>query len=195
MKLRTKLLITVLLIGAISSFNVYKYVKSNINYLAQRYPVKYSDLVEKYSESFGVDETVIYATILCESNFIPDAESPKGAAGLMQITPETFEWLCTKTDENYEELNIYDPETNIKYGTFFLSMLYQEFGDATIVHAAYNAGRGRVREWLKNSEYCKDGKLYFIPYKETRIYVERIKNAIKKYSSILEEEKDERDSI
>jgi len=186
MKSSVKFLLTLLVIAAVSYFAITEYVKRNIEYENIRYPLKYTHEVEKYSELYDVKQEIIYATILCESGFDPEAVSGKSAVGLMQLTPDTFEWLCTKTGEDSDKLDISDPETNIKYGTFFLSMLYEEFGDAKIAHAAYNAGRGRIKEWMKSSEYFKDGELYYIPFSETRNYVEKIRVATEKYANILE---------
>ena len=186
MKSSVKFLLTLLVIAAVSSFAITEYVKRNIEYENIRYPLKYTHEVEKYSELYDVKQEIIYATILCESGFDAEAVSGKSAVGLMQLTPDTFEWLCTKTGEDSDKLDIFDPETNIKYGTFFLSLLYEEFGDAKIAHAAYNAGRGRIKEWMKSSEYFKDGELYYIPFSETRNYVEKIRVATEKYANILE---------
>ncbi|MBQ9920737.1 MAG: lytic transglycosylase domain-containing protein [Clostridia bacterium] len=186
MKSSVKFLLTLLVIAAVSYFAITEYVKRNIEYENIRYPLKYTHEVEKYSELYDVKQEIIYATILCESGFDAEAVSGKSAVGLMQLTPDTFEWLCTKTGEDSDKLDISDPETNIKYGTFFLSMLYEEFGDAKIAHAAYNAGRGRIKEWMKSSEYFKDGELYYIPFSETRNYVEKIRVATEKYANILE---------
>lgn len=186
LKFKFKLLLTVIIIAAISYLAITEYVDRSFMFENSKYPLKYTSEVEKYSRMYDVKQEIIYATILCESEFNADAVSHRGAIGLMQMTQETFEWLCTKTGEDCDELDIFDPETNIKYGTFFLSMLYEEFGDAKIAHAAYNAGRGRIKEWLKSSEYYKDGELYYIPFTETRNYVEKIREATEKYANILE---------
>lgn len=186
MKSIFKFFSAVLITAVVTYFIVSGYAKKSAEFKSLIYPLEYTREVEKYSELYGVSREIIYATIFCESKFDPDAVSSSNAFGLMQLTPDTFEWLCTKTGEDSEALDISDPETNIKYGTFFLSMLYEEFGDETIVHAAYNAGRGRVKEWLKSSDYYKDGELYYIPFSETRKYVEKIKETTEKYANILE---------
>ena len=186
MKSGIKILFTLAVIAAITVFAVQKYTKTALYNEFEAYPERYSDIVEKYSRQYGVETAIIYATILCESGFDEKAVSSAGAQGLMQITPETFEWLCTKTGDNAEEIDIFDADTNIRYGTLLLSMLYEEYGDATVAHAAYNAGRGRIREWMKNEAYYKDGKLYNIPFRETRNYVTKIKNATDKYRNISE---------
>ena len=109
-------------------------------------PIKYEESVSKYSEAYNVPEPIIYAVINTESSFQPDALSSKGAIGLMQITPTAFEWLCMKEGTTRDHLLLYDPDTNIKYGTFMLSLLQNEFKNWETVFAAYNAGRGRVNE-------------------------------------------------
>ena len=186
MKLRYRIFFTLILIAVIATCAVYNYTKTAIQAEKSAYPLEYTHIVEKYADQYGIDCAIIYATILIESGFNPNAASPKGAQGLMQITPDTFEWLCTKTGEDNTKLDILDPDVNIRYGTYFLAMLYEEFGDAKIAHAAYNAGRARIRNWLKDENYFKDGELYYIPFTETRNYVEKIKKATEKYRNILE---------
>ncbi len=141
------------------------------------YPVRYEDLVVKYSEQYSVDEALIYAIINCESGFDPNAVSAAGAIGLMQITPETFQWLQTKDDieETLPEGDLYDPETNIKYGALLISLNVEEFGNVRTAIASYNAGRGKVAEWLADERYSADSRtLMAIPYKETEDYVEKV---------------------
>ena len=87
------------------------------------YPQKYEDCVRIYAQEYGIDEKYIYAIIRTESGFDPKAESDAGARGLMQITRETFEWIKTKIapDEQIGFDSLYDPETNIRFGSYFLS--------------------------------------------------------------------------
>ena len=149
------------------------------------YPLEYSEFVDGASEDFGVPRRIIYATIKVESNFNASAKSSAGAIGLMQITPATFEEISGKLGDHYEQGMMFDPETNIRYGAYYLSYLYKYFGDWELVYAAYNAGMGNVSEWLSDSE-CVDenGKLVRIPYQETKNYVKKIKDAELKYSEL-----------
>ncbi len=147
-------------------------------------PLKYSEHVEYYSELYEVPEPIIYAVIKTESSFQPDAVSPAGAIGLMQITPDTFEWLCTKTGEEADVRLLKDPATNIRYGTYFLSLLHHEFKSWDTVYAAYNAGRTRVNGWLASEEYGNNGRLKNIPIKETREYVEKVKESAANYEKL-----------
>ena len=144
----------------------------------QTYPKKYSEFVEKYSSEYGVPETIIYAVIKAESNFdrtaVSSAEPP--ALGLMQLQEETYEWVASYLlKETPSAFDIYDPDTNIRNGTRYLAYLYGKFGSWDTVFAAYNAGPGNVSNWLEDTDYSDDGEtLKYIPFKETRGYVERV---------------------
>ena len=160
------------------------------NYVEEQYlyPIRYQEAVEKYSQEYSVDEALVYAVINCESGFDPEAVSAAGAMGLMQITPETFAWLQTK-DETADTLSddmLYDPETNIKYGILLLSLNLEEFGDVKTVLASYNAGRGKVSEWLADERYStSSGTLAVIPYAETEKYVEKVSRNYEVYKERL----------
>ncbi len=151
------------------------------------HPIKHSEHVEKYSEEYCVPEEIIYAVIKCESSFETDAKSSEGALGLMQMMPATFEDLCRRLGEEYNEDLLYSPEISIKYGTYYLSYLYSRYGVWETVFAAYNAGYGRVDGWLDNPDIGMDGRLHNIPFEETKKYVERVSDARKVYSKLLAE--------
>ncbi len=151
------------------------------------HPRTYSEYVEKYSALYGVPEEIIFATIKTESGFVSNAVSSAGAIGLMQMMPETFKWLCEKNGESLEEGMLYDPETNIRYGTYYLSYLYSEFGLWETVYAAYNCGPGRVKEWQSNALYADtNGILTDIPFKETSDYVKKISKAVAIYEKLYD---------
>ena len=145
--------------------------------LYERYthPRTYRETVETYAEMYEIPPSVIYAVIKSESDFDPAVVSHAGAVGLMQLMPETFRWLCSKTGDHYDPALLYDPATNIHYGTYLLSILYTEYGNFETVYAAYNAGMGNVSEWLDDPELTdEDGNLVSIPFKETRNYIKRV---------------------
>ena len=153
------------------------------------YPKEYSDYVEKYAYEYGIPEYVVYSVIKVESNFESGAVSVDGAVGLMQMMPSTFNWLTGMLSENLNSAMLYDPETNIKYGTYYLSYLYQRYGSWNETYAAYNAGQGKVDEWLRDEEYTdKNGKLAKIPYNETAGYVKKLKKAGETYKRLYYEE-------
>ncbi len=178
---KTLTILGLLILVIISAFT-FEFIDDSI--LRSSHPKKYSEFVEKYSEIYNVPESVIYSVIRTESSFKSDAVSKKGAIGLMQITPETFEWLCTKTGEEFNKTLLYDPDTNIKYGTYFLSMLQLEFVSWDTVFAAYNAGRTTVNKWLSDERYNNNGRLMNIPYKETENYVKKVNNAVEVYERL-----------
>ena len=150
------------------------------------YPQGYADYVTVYAEKYGVPETLVYAVIRTESDFESGAVSGAGAVGLMQLMPATFKWL---TDdmlfEHLEDGMLYDPETNIRYGTYCLSYLYDRYGRWDLAIAAYNGGLGNVDEWLEDERYADgEGGLKRIPFKETRQFVSRVTEAWEMYERL-----------
>ncbi len=145
------------------------------------YPVKFSEEVGAAAMEFGVPEATVFAVIKCESNFDPNAVSSAGAVGLMQLLPDTYEWLCLLEGKTGDPDDLYDPMTNIRYGTKLLAYLHDERygGDWRAVHAAYNAGWGRVDRWIE------EGRMDDIPFRETREYVKLIEKAKEIYQNKL----------
>lgn len=150
------------------------------------HPKDYSQYVEVYAQQYDVPPHVVYAVIDVESDFDSAAVSSAGAVGLMQMTPDTFSWLTHDVlFEHLQEGMLYDPETNVRYGTYYLSRLHDRFGNWEVALAAYNAGPTTVDEWLKNSDYADgEGGLAHIPYKETREYVEKVKKSLSVYDRV-----------
>ena len=117
-------------------------------------------LVHKMAPQYQVDPQLALAIISAESNFNPQALSPKNAQGLMQLIPETSERFNVK--------NPYDPAQNIRGGLTYLRWLLAYFeGDIALVAAAYNAGEGTVERYQGVP-----------PYRETRAYVQRILRSV-----------------
>ena len=154
----------------------------------QAYPEGYSEYVTVYAEKYGVPENLVYSVIRTESDFESGAISRVGAVGLMQIIPSTFKWLTN--DILFEHLNegmLFDPETNIRYGTYLLKRLYDRYGDWNEALAAYNAGPGRVDNWLKDAQYTDSSGLLIpeqIPIAETRNYVNKVQNTAQVYTRL-----------
>ncbi|MBU3181308.1 lytic transglycosylase domain-containing protein [Clostridium psychrophilum] len=142
------------------------------------YPLKNENLIIKYSQRYNVDPCLVAAVIRAESNFDGSAVSHRGAYGLMQIMPDTAQWIAINMKlKNFNVEKLYDNEINIAMGCWYLNNLNNEFsGDIELELAAYNGGRGNVQKWLKNPEYSSDGKtLISIPFKETDKYVKKVK--------------------
>ena len=125
----------------------------------------FSEAIQSAAEVFAVDDALIRAIIHAESAYQPEALSPKGAQGLMQLMPDTQAEL--------QVVDVFDPTSNIEGGTLYLSRLLKQFDqNVELAAAAYNAGPGAVLEY---------GGVP--PYKETREYVRRIKILYRRYRS------------
>lgn len=151
------------------------------------YPLKYGEQVAAAAEETGLSPALLYAVIKTESNFDPNARSHAGAVGLMQMIPETFQWIqrYVHGEELYGDETLSDPEVNIRYGSIVLQYLTEKYGDEKTALYAYNAGSGNVDKWLGDPRYSNDGKtLHTIPFGETRRYVERIETAQKIYRKL-----------
>ncbi len=149
------------------------------------YPQPHRDLVINSACQQNIDPYLVFAIIRAESKYQTNAESPLGAKGLMQIMPKTGAWIAEQQGiEEFTPNMLHDPDTNIQFGCWYLASLNQEFeGRLPLVIAAYNAGRGQVREWLLDGKW--DGtshQLEKIPFEETRIYT---KNVMKNYEAYL----------
>lgn len=146
--------------------------------IAERFfPLKYEETVRHYAKQYEVDPALVAAVIRAESNFRANVKSSAGAVGLMQLTPDTFDWLRSKTreDQKLAADALTDPEINIKYGVYNLKLLSEKYSDIGAGLAAYNAGRSRVDGWLADSRYSEDGiSLTTIPYPETENYIKKV---------------------
>lgn len=140
------------------------------------FPLRYTEIVRSEAEAQNVDCYLVTALIKAESNFDANALSKAQAKGVMQLTDDTALFCAEKMGITLNENDIYSPEINIKLGVYYLARLLELFdGNEELAAAAYNAGEGRVREWLGNPTYSTDGEsLDTIPYNETKKHVEKI---------------------
>lgn len=156
-------------------------------YIKITYPLGYLDLIDKYSNEFNVDPYLVAAIINVESRYDKEAISPKEARGLMQISTITGEWASKELSlEGFSLEKLFEPETNIMIGTWYLKVLSEEFGNnLQLILAAYNGGSGNVSKWLESEEYSRDGLvLTKIPFKETEEYIKKVEKNIKIYKII-----------
>ena len=116
----------------------------------------FSPLIERQARAKGVDPGLVHAVIRAESAYRPDAVSPKGAVGLMQLMPATARRFGVADREH--------PESNVSAGTAYLRLLLDRFNSVPLALAAYNAGEGAV---MRHGNQIP-------PYAETRGYVARV---------------------
>ena len=159
------------------------------------YPTEYEEYVVKYSKQYNTDPVLVYAVIKTESSFDPKAESEVGARGLMQLMEEAFYWLKfriqDKRDIDFDSM--YDPQTNIQYGTYYLSFLMEHYdNNIELTAAAYHGGIGAVDGWIESGKINKssfDASQIPEGNEKTAEYVRRIRKAYNKYKEILKDKR------
>jgi len=142
-----------------------------------RYPPAYIDWFNQYAQQAGIGVGWALSIARSESLFMPDAKSPAGALGLMQLMPGTGAQAAREISLGYQgQSSLLDPETNISLGTHYLGKMQQRFASHRVLAtAAYNAGPSRVESWLPHdTDMRADVWLETVPYNETRTYVRRV---------------------
>lgn len=146
---------------------------------------EYSEYVEEYSKQYEVDSNLIYAIIKAESNFKENVVSNKGAKGLMQLMDATSVDIAKILNMEFENNKILEPKYNIMFGTKYISMLINKYGNIPLALAAYNAGSGNVDKWIKEGVLNDNGdNIEKIPFKETNNYVRKILGDYEIYNQI-----------
>jgi soluble lytic murein transglycosylase len=127
--------------------------------ILKQYPLEYRDLILHYAGEYNLSPAFVAAIIRNESSFQPRAESNVGARGLMQLMPDTAEWIAHKLKlDGYSFDRMWDPESNVRFGCWYLNYLSSLFqGDPVCVISAYHAGQGQVTAWLSDSSLTADG--------------------------------------
>ena len=187
MKLRSTIVrsvvIVVILCLSLAIGFVYQTIWHKID--LNNHPRDFSEYVTKYAEEYGVPEYILYAVIKTESNFESNKLSEDGEIGLMQISPETFDWLLTLTKENKEAGILYDPETNIRYGAYMMSYLYTEYSRWNTVFAIMDAGRDTVDRWMTDRKLVDElGNLVVFPEEDTEMYVSQVNETLEVYRNL-----------
>jgi soluble lytic murein transglycosylase len=139
-------------------------------------PLQHDDIIRQQAEEKGLDPALVAGVIYEESKF-RDQTSHAGARGLMQITPETAEFIARHSGgTRFVQEDLATPQINISYGTYYLRYLMQRYdGSETLAVAAYNAGHGNVDRWVANAGGPEEfDAAEDIPFPETRAYVENV---------------------
>ncbi len=166
-------------------------------YINIKYPIGYTSLIKEYSNKYNLDPFLVAAIINVESSYDKDAISPKSAKGLMQISPQTGQWIGEELAlSDYSEEKLFLPEINIMMGTWYLNRLSRQYEDnLDHVLIAYNAGSGNLKKWLENEEYCQDGEnISKIPFKETEEYLVKVRHNIRIYKVLYKNKFDKLES-
>jgi peptidoglycan lytic transglycosylase len=132
-----------------------------------RYPLAYKSIIRGHARNYRIESALLAAVVYQESKFEADARSEAGAIGLMQLRPETAKGIALRTGgRRFRVEDLYEPEINVRYGSWYLRHLLDKYGREETALAAYNAGQTRVDEWLRRGQG--------IAFAETRAYVRRV---------------------
>ena len=158
-----------LLIVAVAASFVYLRSGEPAWFQRVRYPLKYEQIVRGHARNYQLDPALLAAVIYQESKFRSDAKSDSGAIGLMQLQPATAKGIALRTGgSRFQTNDLYDPEINVRYGSWYLRHLLDKYDDERTALAAYNAGQRNVDEWRAQGKG--------IEFSETRAYVDRVEH-------------------
>ncbi|MDD9265813.1 lytic transglycosylase domain-containing protein [Paenibacillus sp. GCM10023248] len=155
------------------------------------YPIYFQQEIKQSAAKHNIDPFLIAAIIRVETNYKYHLESSKGALGLMQLMPDTAEWIVESTNLGpHTQADLLKAEVNINLGSWYLSWLTRHYnGNLIYAIAAYNAGQGNVNKWKQNEIW--DGTqehIDQIPFGETRHYVQRVIYYYEKYTKLYSEQ-------
>jgi soluble lytic murein transglycosylase len=171
-----RLAASTLLIVAVAASFVYLRTGEPTWFQRMRYPLEYEQIVRGHARNYELDPALLAAVIYQESKFRANAKSDAGAIGLMQLQPETAKGIAIRTGgSRFQTSDLYNPEINVRYGSWYLRHLMNKYSDEKTALAAYNAGQSNVDEWRA------EGK--GIQFSETRHYVDRVEELKETYRS------------
>jgi soluble lytic murein transglycosylase len=140
-------------------------------------PLRHEDIIRQQASDKGLDPALIAGVIFTESRF-RDQTSHAGAKGLMQLLPSTADDIARKSGGTaFVQGDLSSPQVNISYGSFYLRYLLRRYGgNEVLAIAAYNAGEGRVDQWIFDARHRGEefDHARHIPFPETRHYVQQV---------------------
>ena len=145
--------------------------------------------VAENAEAYGIPEHILWAMLKVNSNFTSNAVSEDGAIGLCRLTPTQFSFICTELldTEAMDVGMLYDPATNLRAGSAYLSYLYDRYGVWDHAFAAYRAGVDTVDTWLTDPALVNpQGVLSEIPDGEVSAFVTDMKKAVRSYETLYD---------
>ena len=159
---------TVLIVAVAASF-IYLRTGEPAWFERLRYPLRYEQIVRGHARNYQLDPALLAAVIYQESKFRADAKSSSGAIGLMQLRPDTAKGIAIRTGgSRFQTSDLYNPEINVRYGSWYLRHLLNKYGEEKTALAAYNAGQRNVDRWRAAGQG--------IQFSETRAYVDRVED-------------------
>jgi soluble lytic murein transglycosylase len=179
---RLFLLAFVAVLAAITAMVISPWADKAVQELAL--PLHHEDIIRQQAVEKDLDPALIAGVIYVESHFV-DQTSHAGATGLMQLMPQTADYIARKSGgTRFVQGDLATPQVNISYGSWYLRYLMRKYdGNEPIALAAYNAGEGKVDEWWRAA--AARGENFdvarHIPFPETRTYVQRVLKAQAEY--------------
>lgn len=150
------------------------------------YPIHFREGIARVAEDYEIDPYLVAAVVQTESGYDPEAVSSAGAVGLMQLMPDTAEWITSlKIWQGGEAPTLTDPEDSLELGACYLAFLLDRFsGYIRPALAAYNAGQGTVMEWVEAAGGEESFALSDIRFPETRSFVEKVQHYRELYGRV-----------
>jgi soluble lytic murein transglycosylase len=165
-----RLAVLVLVLGGVAAFVI---SRGGVDEVVREItlPLRHEDIIRQQAAEKDLDPALIAAVIYAESRFDSDARSEADARGLMQVTPFTAQAIAQESGgTSFVLRDLADPDVNIRYGTYHLRDLLNQYdGNSIAALAAYNAGSGNVDTWGGAALQYKD-----IRFDETRAYVDQV---------------------
>jgi soluble lytic murein transglycosylase len=202
MKKRLVNTVVIILIAALSVGFGFLYSKYDIERKKRTYPREYQAEITPLSYSYNVPVSVIYAAVKVRSDFSPALRSEDGRIGLLQLTPEQFSRFESELGGRTGDPGLlYEPSTNLRLGTYWISLLFAKYASWDTVYAAMYAGEETVDRWIEeegrasSAGSAPDGtaggedtrpKLSSVPDAGAAAYVELMKKTVKMYVSLYE---------
>ena len=178
----TWLLVGVVVLAAVVAAVVAPGVDKAVKEIAL--PLRHEDIIRQQAADKHLDPALIAGVIYTESRF-RDQTSHAGAKGLMQLLPSTADDIARKSGGTaFVQGDLADPQVNISYGSFYLRDLLKRYGgNVVLAVAAYNAGEGKVDEWIFAARHRGEDfdHTRHIPFPETRHYVRQVLEMRGKY--------------
>jgi soluble lytic murein transglycosylase len=180
---RLRLLAAAVLVGAIATVAIVEAGRIGDAVREITLPLQHDDIIRQQAAAKHLDPALIAAVIYEESRF-HDQTSRAGARGLMQITPETADFIARRSGGyRFRQEDLATPQINIAYGAYYLRYLIDHYGGSeTLAIAAYNAGQTNVDRWVRDA----GGPEAFdtarhIKFPETRAYVANVQERRRQY--------------